>query len=118
MRRRDEWRGLLTQLRDSGKGLKEFATAQGLNWRTLQHWKYILGKEASGRGRAARGRSPSAGAAARPQQNLSFVEVRAAAGVGDERFEIELSDGRRLHVPPSFDIAALQRLLDTLEARA
>lgn len=125
MRRRDEWRGLLRQLRASGQGLKEFAEARGLHWRTVQHWKYVLGKEepegirADG---AKRGRPPStsrpASDPAREHQAVSFVEVRAAAGVVDGRFEIELGGGRRVRVPPSFDVVALQRLLGVLEGRS
>jgi hypothetical protein len=45
----------------------------------------------------------------------SFVEITPAGGA-DSRFEVELGSGRQLRIPPTFDSAALERLLDVLEA--
>lgn len=44
MRTSDEWRAILCRWRASGLGPKAFAEAEGLVWRTLQHWKYILAR--------------------------------------------------------------------------
>jgi hypothetical protein len=42
--------------------------------------------------------------------------VEVITGVArDERFELTLRNGRRLHVPASFDAPALERLLGVLE---
>jgi hypothetical protein len=47
----------------------------------------------------------------------SFVEL-IAGPIEERRFEIELVDGRRVHVPPEFDAAALGSLLTVLESTA
>jgi hypothetical protein len=46
-----------------------------------------------------------------------LIEVRGPDRT-DERFELELVDGRRLRVPLSFDTDALRRLLAALEVPA
>jgi hypothetical protein len=90
--------------------LQAFAAAEGMNWRTLQHWKYVLGKEGGG-GAGARGDDDGS-------RELSFVELRPATVTTDGRFEVEVGDGRRVRVPPSFDVEALRRLLGVLEGRS
>lgn len=108
MRRRDEWRRVLARWRRSRMNLREFAAAEGVKWRTLQHWKYVLGKEAAGDGSTASGSG----------SELSFLELRPARMAGDGCFEVEVGSGCRVRVPPSFEAEALQRLLGILEARS
>jgi hypothetical protein len=45
-----------------------------------------------------------------------FVEVRPVEAVSG-LFELELGNGRRLRVPASFDVHALERLLGVLETK-
>ena len=46
----------------------------------------------------------------------SLIEVRPVTAAVDDRFEIELNNGRRLRVPRSFDPTALKALVPALEA--
>jgi hypothetical protein len=47
-----------------------------------------------------------------------LIEVISSASAnGDDRFEVRLENGRRLHVPASFDAAVLERLLAVLERK-
>jgi hypothetical protein len=111
MRTRDEWRAILGRWRASGLGLKAFAEAEGLVWRTLQHWKYILGREPEPeRPRRASRRGPSAAV------SVPFLEVRAReVSPGTDAFEVILGGGRRVRVPAAFETEALRRLVATLE---
>ena len=106
---RDEWRRRVERWKDSGLTAKEFAAEMGIIAGTLQFWQYKLK-----RGRLTRGRRAKAPAAAILS---SLVEVRAPAGaIVDQRFEIELSNGRRVRVAPGFEAEALKQLLAVLEA--
>jgi hypothetical protein len=122
---REEWAKRVERWRDSGLTCAEFAAELGVNARTLTYWKWVLGKEAKGEkrtwpGRKARGAQPRAGRAAvtkpasAPAMLSGLIEVQTAPR--DGRFELELSGGKRLRVPPSFDAAELRRLLAVLEA--
>jgi hypothetical protein len=44
-----------------------------------------------------------------------LVELQPVVVASDARFELELSKGRRLHVPVQFDPQVLKRLLTVLE---
>jgi hypothetical protein len=46
----------------------------------------------------------------------SLIEIRPASATADSRFEIELNNGRRLRLPPSFDANAVKTLVVVLEA--
>jgi hypothetical protein len=48
MRTRDEWRRILVHSRRSRLSPRAFAEGNAINWGTLQHWKYVLGKEDGG----------------------------------------------------------------------
>lgn len=121
---REEWAKRVERWRDSGLRCAEFAAEIGVNPRTLTYWKWILGKEARGEKRTWPSRGLQQRRARRPRG--SETERRAAGGIpalvevqtvaGDSRFEVELSAGRRLRVPASFDATELRRLLDVLEA--
>lgn len=109
---RAEWAKRVAEWTESGLSGAEFAGKAGLKEATLRHWKWQLGR--GRRKRRARQR-PTAAAAA-----LSFIEVKPALTsqlVAGELFEVILRDGRRVRVPPSFDEAALRRLLVVLEER-
>ena len=116
---REEWAKRVERWRDSGLSAAEFAAELGINARTLTYWKWVLGREARGdkrvwparKGRRAR---KAVGAGTTSRATPPFVEVSAASA--DERFELELSGGRRLRVPKGFDDEALRRLLGVLEA--
>jgi transposase-like protein len=105
---RDEWRRRVERWKDSGLTAKEFAAEVGINAGTLQFWRYKLKRD----GRPARRpKTPSDAILS------SLVEVRASAGaIVDQRFEIELGNGRRVRVAAGFEPEALRTLLTVLEA--
>ena len=107
---RDEWRRRVQRWKDSGLTAKEFAAETGINAGTLQFWQYKLKRGARPTRRARR--KPAADAIL-----SSLVEVRAPMiGVVDQRFEIELGNGRRVRVAAGFEPTALKALLAVLEA--
>ena len=121
---REEWAKRVERWRDSGLTAAEFAAELGINARTLIYWKYMLGKEARGEQRVGPSRKARQRRVARKLASKAsasnpiatgLVEVQAVSR--DERFELELGTGRRLHVPRTFDAAELRRLLEVLEAR-
>jgi len=111
---REEWAKRVERWQDSGLTAAEFARELGINASTLAYWKYALkkGAESSTKRRTKRSRRQPRPALA-PQP--SFVEVEASTPTND-RFELELSRGRRLRIPRGFDEATLRRLVGVLEA--
>jgi len=107
MRTRSEWQEILGRLQKSGKTLRDFAAAEGVNWRTLENRKYAESR----RGRESQ-HSPG-----RRSRKMTLVELQPAAMISDGRFEVEVGRGRRVRVPALFDADALQRLLGILESR-
>jgi transposase len=105
--RRAEWAERVGQWRRSGLTAKVFARMAGVNANSLTHWAWRLGREAHRAG------APAQAAGAMPA--AAFVEITAAGSL-DERFELELGNGRRLRIPARFEPAVLQRLLGVLEA--
>jgi transposase len=106
---RDEWRRRVQRWKDSGLTAKEFAAETGINAGTLQFWQYKLKRGARPTRRARLKRSSEAILS-------SLVEVRApASAVVDQRFEIELGNGRRVRVAAGFEPATLKALLAVLE---
>jgi transposase len=107
---RDEWRRRVDRWKESGLTAREFAAEMGINAGTLQFWRYKL----------QRGSRPGKRASAAASSDAilsSLVEVRAPAGaIADMRFEIELSNGRRVRVAAGFEPTALKTLLAVLEA--
>ena len=64
----------------------EFAARRGVNRATLQHWKWVLGRDGHER--------PQTTALAK------IVELRPAAQTADDdRFEVQVAGGRRVRVP-------------------
>jgi len=81
----------------------------GLNAGTLQFWSCKLKQ---GDRRAA---APRVSRATVPVVS-SFLEVAPVAiRDADSRLEVELANGRRLRIPPTFDPATLQKLVAALE---
>ena len=97
-----EARDALAALRHSGKPVSVFAAEQGLDPQRLYSWRRRLGK-------------------AEPN-TFQEVIVRRSAPVAmvreDAAFEVALPSGITVRVPASFDAAALERLLEVLQARA
>ncbi len=89
----DVARDALSALAESGLSLSAFAAREGLDAQRLYVWRRRLGSST-----------------ATPQ---SFVEVRSAAG---DPIEVVLRSGHVVRLPPSFDAAALARLLEVLES--
>jgi transposase-like protein len=104
---REEWQKRVERWRDSGLSAEQFASELGINANTLKFWSYKLAKPAA-RAEGRRQRKPEPAIA-------SFVELRS--DVARSAFEVELGNGRRLSVPPSFEPSALERLLAILERR-
>ena len=108
---RQEWQKRVDRWRSSGLTAKEFAAEMGLKAGTLQFWSCKL-KQADRRAVA-----PRVSRATVPVVS-SFLEVAPVAiRDGDQRFEVELANGRRLRVPSTFDPATLQKLVTARETR-
>jgi len=106
---RAEWQKRIERWNDSGLSAEQFAAEMGINAGTLRHWKYFLGKRASG----ALASKPT-----RPIVANSLVEVQpVVAAAPTAAFELELGADRRLRIPPQFEADALERLLAVLERR-
>jgi transposase-like protein len=114
---REEWAKRVERWSDSGQTAKEFASATGLNERTLIYWKWRLGREARGltstsaKPRRPRAETPALAVEAQ-EATTAFVQITTTASA---HFEIALANERRLRVPSNFDDVALRRLLAVLE---
>lgn len=107
---RDEWQKRVQRWKDSGLTAKEFAAETGINAGTLQFWRYKLKHLVRPVARTKRKASSD-------QILASLVEVRAPAVAAiDQRFEIELGNGRRVRVGVGFDTEVLRTLIAVLEA--
>jgi hypothetical protein len=106
---RGEWQKRVERWNDSGLSAKQFAADTGINAGTLQFWKYKLRKQSAEPPGTARRRAP-------PPTVSSLIEVRPMSIAADNRFEIELNNGRRLRLPATFDANALKALVAVLEA--
>jgi transposase-like protein len=108
---REEWEKRVERWRDSGLTADQFASELGINAGTLKFWSYRLKK---GNGNAVAAQQAAAG---HPKKAIggghSFVELHSERRAS--AFEVELANGRRLHVPPAFEPSALERLLTVLE---
>lgn len=107
---REEWRRRVERWKDSGLTAKEFAAETGINAGTLQFWQYKLKRDVRPAPRKRRKPTPEAIVS-------SLVEVRGAVPTMlDQRFEVELRNGRRLRVAAGFEPEALKALLAIVEA--
>ena len=95
-------RNALVALQRSGKPVSVFAAERGLDPQRLYAWRRRLGK-------------------AEPTifQELTVPSSpRISVVDGDAPFEVALPSGVVVRVPASFNAAALERLLEVLQARA
>ena len=84
---------------------QRFADRHGVQCDTFRRWLYLLRSERHGRRWcSSKAALPAATTA------LPLVEVQPVR-VADARFEIELRDGVRVHVPATFEAETLRRLL-------
>jgi hypothetical protein len=103
---RERWSVRVEKWQQSGLSARDFAAQAGLNAGTLCYWKWRLAREA---------RRPASAPRARKRRDdaVNLVEL-APVSLNDERVEVELSSGHRLHVPARFDADALARLVSIL----
>ena len=91
-------RDVLAALRRSGKPVREFAAEHGLDPQRVYLWRRRVGE-------------------AEPttfQELIVRPTTRGAGPDAGDSFEIILASGDQVRVPPSFDGAALARLLEIL----
>jgi hypothetical protein len=114
-RRRDRqfWTQLIAKFEAAGgvEKHRDFAARQEVGCGAFRHWLYLL--RAGERGRRGRTRRRQ-GPARMPAIAMPLVEV-AAARLADDRFELDLGDGRRLRVPTTFEAEVLRQLLAILD---
>jgi hypothetical protein len=106
---RDEWRKRVERWKDSGLTAEQYASELGINAKTLQFWKYKLAKLDPSAQRARR--------RPRVEAALPLIEVQPASD-GGGAFELELSGGKRLRIPVTFEVEPLERLLAVLARTA
>ncbi|HTB72526.1 MAG TPA: transposase [Polyangiaceae bacterium] len=95
-------RSALAALHRSGKPVSVFAAEHGLDPQRLYSWRRRLGKAEP---------TTFQELIVRPPPRISVVD-------GDAPFEVALPSGVVVRVPTSFNAAALERLLEVLQARA
>lgn len=114
-RKRADWIPEVHRWRSSGQGAEEYAAAHGLHPRTLSWWARLLEK----------GDKTEQPKVARRERPTNFLPVKIAdsrmTGVpapAHERGEVEvvLLNGRRVRIGSEFQLDALVRLLDAVEA--
>ncbi len=102
MSTRARWREHVRAWRSSGDTAADYSGRAGLNPRTLSWWAWKLGPEAK--------------PAVTTEPKTSFVEFAPLELASSGSFELELGSVV-VRVPFEFEADALERLLDTLEAR-
>jgi transposase len=108
---REEWAKRVGRWKDSGLTAKEFAGELGINPRSLTFWKWQLGKPSGPPAKSSEASVKNGRGS--PMRTLPLIELgRSTVPV---RFELELSGGRRLAIPATFDPDALRRLLAVLD---
>ena len=92
-----EGQTVVTAWRSSGEGMNNFARRYGVNPKRVWWWARRLGGE----------------------ESMRFHPVRVVASrlESDGLIEIELRDGRRVHLPRRFEEEDLRRVLRVLEER-
>lgn len=88
-------RQVLAAWSDSGLSRQEFADKYGIHEQRLYNWQRRLAETGTA-------------------SSVQFREVAAPAVSLDPRLEVVLPSGVLLRVPPSFDAAAVARLLEIL----
>ena len=109
---REIWRKRILDWKASGKTAKEYAKDIGVNFHTLNHWSWQLGRE----GRDTR-REATTTDQDDTNKGVSFVEVLNCFGdsTTGPYFELRLRCGRQILVPQQFDAKALKQLINVIE---
>ena len=104
MTKLEQMREVFIRLEGSGLSMKAFAAREGISYTTMQYWRRRLG---GGRKKTAERQKTVV---------LSPVRVVPDTPAPAERkgFEVWLSNGVSLEVPPGFDEGELQRLVEVL----
>jgi len=111
---RETWVKRVARWRSSDLTAKEFAAEIGVNYQTLQHWKYRLAREE--RENAQRDRAVAAPQApSRGRQPVEFVELpMATATTAGDKIELELPSGAILRIPPTTDPGLASNIIAAL----
>jgi transposase-like protein len=109
-RGRKFWAKLIDDYEAAGAGERHqaFADRHGVECDTFRRWLYLFRAE-----RRGRRWQPGKGSVPAPAIALPLVELQPVS-VADARFEVELRDGVRIHVPSAFGAESLRRLLAVL----
>ena len=125
-RRETRWRGLVRGQRASGLAVREFCRRNGLAESAFYFWRGELQRrevqgpraaQGDSTGRARQRRRERQSTAARPLAQASFVPVQLVEELPPQppgRIEIELPDGRRVHVTGPVNRQALADVLAVL----
>jgi hypothetical protein len=116
-RKRADWIPEIQRWRASGQDAEAYAAAHGLHPRTLAWWARQLEGRGAKQGRGAKRDLAKPSAKFLPAR-LSDSRATSAVEAAPERHEVEvvLRNGRRVRVGRNFQLEALARLLDTVEA--
>lgn len=87
---------LLRERERHGLTYRELSERCGVPAHTLSWWSWKMRREA--------------------EDSHAFVEVKLSSDGCSQAFEIEAPSGHLLRVPPTFDAAALRRLLEVLSS--
>lgn len=117
------WSELLRAWERSGLSQAEFCRRRGIKAVSFSWWKRQLGMATRSTGR----RMPGLAGGSRPGQRAKFVEVTWPAGpgalspalgasTGSFGYEVVLTSGRVLRLPPVFDSDQVSRLITAVES--
>jgi hypothetical protein len=108
MNRAEEMQELFARWKSSSQSLMAFGKAEGVPYSQLMYWRRKLD------GKAARRKSLSAKAAARPDLVPVQIVADPAPATRPAPFEVWLANGVSLNVTIGFDEAELRRLVGVL----
>lgn len=114
---RQLWLTRVQQWQQSGLTAGQFAAQHGVKPATLRYWKHLLNRPPQGP------QLPTTPATAiplpsTPEHSLPLIELRTSTASQLTCFELELSSGRLLRIPPSFEPSVLRSLLSILEPQS
>lgn len=109
---REVWAKRVERWQSSELTAKEFAAEIGVNDRTLAHWKWILGKEATTRSPAGRRRDRGA------VVKFTEVAVEPTALTSGSPIEIVVGGALVIRVDRQFDEDTLRRVLGVVRVNA
>lgn len=95
--------GVIDEFERSEMTVGEFAQARGFSKWQIYEWRRRIRRLREEEGKSGPGDS-------------LFVAVHSAGLSSGERFELELSHGRRVRVPTGFNAGDLRRLIEVIES--